>query len=119
MSAFRPFCTFSWQGVPRPMKRTVAVLLAITSISSILLAQQNDKSLHENGTIHRGFLQASQYLEIDESFQRFYAMGFLDGMYMSPAFGGPASDKVLVKIETCVEGMKGSQVAAIIAKYVK
>jgi hypothetical protein len=48
-----------------------------------------------------------------------YAMGLLDGMYMSPAFGAPANNKVLLEIEMCVEGMKSSQVAAIIEKYVK
>lgn len=101
------------------MRRTVLVLFVITAIASVVHAQQDNKGLHRGEPIHGGFLKAGQYLEIDESFQRFYAMGLLDGMYMSPAFGAPASNKVLVKVETCVEGMKAAQVAAIIAKYVK
>jgi hypothetical protein len=101
------------------MKRTVLLLFVITAISSILYAQQNDKGLHEGELIHNGFLKASQYLEFDGNSQRVYAMGLLDGMYMSPAFGAPASNKLLLEIETCVEGMKSSQVAAIIEKYVK
>jgi hypothetical protein len=58
-------------------------------------------------------------LEFANSSQRVYAMGLLDGMYMSPAIGAPATNKVLLEIETCVEGMKSSQAAAIIEKSVK
>jgi hypothetical protein len=46
-------------------------------------------------------------------------MGLLDGMYMSPTFGAKATNNILLEIQTCVEGMKASQVAAIIEKYVK
>jgi hypothetical protein len=101
------------------MKRTVLVLFVITAISSILYAQQNNKGLHRGEPIHKGFLKASQYLEFGKDSQSVYAMGLLDGMYMSPAFGAPASNKVLLEIETCVEGMYSTQVAAIIEKYVK
>jgi hypothetical protein len=101
------------------MKRSAVVLFTITVISSVLYAQQSDKGLHRGDPIHKGFLQASQFLEFDKDYQSVYAMGLLDGMYMSPAFGAPASNKVLLEIETCVEGMKSTQVAAIIEKYVK
>lgn len=46
-------------------------------------------------------------------------MGVLDGMYEAPAFGAPDNNPLLLRIELCVEGMKGSQVAAIALKYVK
>jgi hypothetical protein len=101
------------------MKRTALVFFAVAVISSILYAQQNDKGLHRGEPIHNGFLKASQYLELSSGSQRVYAMGLLDGMYMSPAFGAPATNKVLLELETCIEGMKSSQVAAIIEKYVK
>jgi hypothetical protein len=101
------------------MKNTVVAVLLIAGICSVLYAQQNDKGLHRGEPIHNGFLKASDYLEFDAGAQGAYSMGLLDGMYLSPAFGAPASNKVLLEIENCVEGMKSSQVAAIIEKYVK
>ena len=56
---------------------------------------------------------------MDSDGQRAYAMGFLDGMYVAPLFDAPDSSKALLSLESCVEGMKASQVAAIIAKYVR
>jgi hypothetical protein len=69
--------------------------------------------------IHNGFLKADQYLNIGDDSQRPYATGLLDGIYMALSFGAPEGDKLLLRIATCVEGMKSSQVAAIIGKYVR
>jgi len=101
------------------MKRVLVGMLAVAAISSILSAQKTAPGLHEGEPIHNGFLKADQYLKFDEGYQRTYAMGLLDGIYMSPAFGAHARNKTLLEIETCVEGMKSSQVAAIIEKYVR
>jgi hypothetical protein len=101
------------------MKRAFSAILLVTVISSIIQAQQNNQGLHRGEPIHNGFLKASEYLELSSGSQSVYAMGLLDGMYMSPAFGAHATNRVLLEIETCVEGMKSSQVAAIIEKYVK
>jgi hypothetical protein len=103
------------------MKRTALVFFVFAAISSILYAQQqkNKDGMHEGEPIHNGFLKASQYLEFGKDNQSVYAMGLMDGMYMSPAFSAKASNKVLLEIETCVEGMHSTQVAAIIEKYVK
>jgi len=46
-------------------------------------------------------------------------MGLLDGFYMAPLFGVPDNGKVLISLATCVEGMKASQLAAIIEKYIR
>jgi hypothetical protein len=100
------------------MKKPFAVFLFAVA-ASILYAQQNNKAPGDSVLIHNGFVKASEYLNFDNSAKRVYAMGLLDGMYLSPNFGAPASNKVLLEIETCVEGMKSSQVAAIIEKYVK
>jgi hypothetical protein len=40
-------------------------------------------------------------------------------MYMAPMFGAPDNGKPLISLATCVEGMKASQVAAIIEKFIK
>jgi hypothetical protein len=53
---------------------------------------------------------------MDPELQRLYLMGLLDGWYMAPTFGAPGNTKWLMSIEACVEGMKGSQVAAILDK---
>jgi hypothetical protein len=55
---------------------------------------------------------------MDPELQRLYLMGLLDGWYMAPNFGAPDNTKWLMSIEACVEGMKGSQVAAILDKYI-
>jgi hypothetical protein len=38
---------------------------------------------------------------------------------MATAFGAPDHEKRVMSIETCVEGIKGAQVAAIVEKYIK
>jgi hypothetical protein len=69
--------------------------------------------------VHNGFLKAGAYLDMDEGSRRGYVMGILDGIYTSPFFGAPDDNKALVSLATCVEGMKASQVAAIIEKYIR
>jgi len=69
--------------------------------------------------IHNGFLKADVYVGWDANTQRAYAMGLLDGMYQAPAFGAPENNRLLHRIEECVEGKKASQVAAIIELYAK
>lgn len=96
------------------MKRTAATLLFL-----ILLAPSGVSQRTRSVTIHNGFLKARDYLDLDASSQRAYAMGVLDGMYMAPLFGAPENDKRLLSLASCVEGMKASQVAAIIEKYVR
>ncbi|SRR6266700_2101576 len=97
------------------MKRTLSVLILSSVIAcSVLYARQKNPM-----TIHNGFLKADLYLKLSEDSQRAYAMGLLDGMYMAPFFGAPDNDKLLMKFTSCVEGMKSSQVAAIIEKYIR
>lgn len=69
--------------------------------------------------IHNGFYKAQTYLDMSPDAERMYVTGVLDGMYEAPAFGALASNPLLLRIESCVEGMKGSQVAAIVLKYIK
>jgi hypothetical protein len=67
------------------MKRTALVFFVFAAISSILYAQQqkNKDGMHEGEPIHNGFLKASQCLEFGKDNQSVYAMGLMDGMYMS------------------------------------
>jgi len=58
-------------------------------------------------------------LRLDQGRQRVYAMGLLDGMHMAPVLGAPEGNRILMFIARCAEGMKASQIAAIIDKYVR
>jgi hypothetical protein len=98
--------------------RLILLLLIMTFGSSFLYARQNRQGLHVGGKIHNGWLKADEYSNFSDEGKQAYAMGLLDGMYMAPAFGAPDDNKILMSIASCVEGMKSTQVAAIIEKYV-
>ncbi len=101
------------------MKKTALIFLALIAASSLLYARQKGAPAPRGVTIHNGFLKAQDYLALAPENQRLYVMGLLDGWYMAPMFGGREDYKYLMEIEKCVEGMKASQVAAIMEKYVK
>ena len=96
------------------MNRTLLAFIILLTYQAVPSSAQRHTVV-----IHNGFLKASDYLDMDAENQRAYAMGLLDGMYMAPNFGAPDNNKLLIKVATCVEGMKSSQVAAIIEKYVR
>jgi hypothetical protein len=102
------------------MRRIWLVLIGSGVIAfSAVHARQNKTAVYESHTIHNGFVKAEVFLKFDEANQRAYVMGLLDGMYMAPTFGAPDASKLLLKLTSCVEGMKSSQVAAIMEKYVR
>ena len=100
------------------MKRTALFFFALIAVSSLLYGGQKSPGAEKGVTTHNGFLKARDFLALTPGNQRLYVMGLLDGWYMAPMFGGPENYKNLMGIEKCVEGMKASQVAAIIEKYV-
>jgi len=65
--------------------------------------------------IKKGFLTGNSFRELSYAGKRGYAMGFLDGAFMSPIFDAPK--KELRWIETCVVGMTDEQVVAILDKF--
>lgn len=67
--------------------------------------------------INNGFGTGEDYLKMDTSEQRAYAMGVVNGMLLAPLFGAPKSK--MLRIENCLVGMTDSQVAAILAKYLR
>jgi len=68
-------------------------------------------------TIHNGFATGEEYLKMNETEQRAYAMGSVNGMLLAPLFGAPKWE--LRWFERCLEGMTDSQVAAILAEYLR
>ena len=89
------------------------------SVAIFLFLLQSSVVPQRSVVIHAGFLKARDYLDMPSEGQKTYAMGLMDGFYMAPLFGAPDQNKNLVSLYPCVEGMKASQVAAIIEKYVK
>lgn len=96
------------------MKQVNVILLILMLLSTNSVPQRLTTA-----RIHDGFLKARDYLEMDSDGQRAYAMGVLDGMYLAPFFGAPDDGKALLSLTSCVEGMKASQVAAIVEKYIR
>jgi len=68
-------------------------------------------------TIKNGFGSGEDYLKMSQSEQRAYAMGVVNGMLLAPLFGAPKNK--MLQIENCLVGMTDSQVAAILAKYLR
>jgi len=93
--------------------------VTVTFFLLVLFAMNCVPQRIASATIHNGFLKARDYLEMDSDGQRVYAMGILDGMYLAPFFGAPDDGKRLLSLSSCVEGMKASQVVAIVEKYIR
>jgi hypothetical protein len=101
------------------MKRT-AILFVVAFIgSSLLYASQKQSPKVRAVKEHNGWLKARDYLDLTPEYQSLYVVGLLDGWYTAPAFRAPENDTYLIGIATCVEGMKASQVTAIIDKYIR
>lgn len=65
--------------------------------------------------IKEGFLTGNSFRELNYDGKRAYAMGFLDGVFVSPMFDAPK--KKLQWIERCAVGMTDEQVVAIFKKF--
>jgi hypothetical protein len=95
--------------------RTFAALLLLL----VLAVSKSATPRYRVLTIHSGFVKARTFLEWDEAARRAYSMGFIDGLYMAPFLGAPENNNGLVSLAACLEGMKASQVAAVIEKHVR
>ncbi len=67
--------------------------------------------------IKGGFITGNTYREYSDDVKAVYVMGVIDGMLDAPGFGAPK--KKMAWLETCVVGMSGYQVAAIIDKSLR
>lgn len=95
------------------MKRALIAALMVIALPGTSVPQRSV-------VIHNGWLKAQSYLDMDPASQKAYVMGALDGMYNAPYFGAAENDKILMRIEKCVESTSNaSQVAAIVLKGTK
>ncbi|HEX9757476.1 MAG TPA: hypothetical protein VGB26_06700 [Nitrospiria bacterium] len=84
----------------------------------LLLISASGAAYAEEGVyIHDGFLKGEQYLKLSETQQRGYAIGLVDGLFLSPLYGAPKAR--IAPFEKCVEGMSDTQVAAVLTKYLQ
>jgi len=99
------------------------VKLALTSVllATILLGRspaQNEQSPKFLGFAYLpgSFLKAGQFKDLSPEKQEVYAVGLLDGLFVSTIFG--ADEDGLKKLADCTKEMDSEQISAIISKYV-
>jgi hypothetical protein len=90
----------------------IKITLVIFMFASTVLCYSEPEQIVE---IKFGFLTGNQFRELSYAQKCGYAMGFVDGVLVSPMFDAPK--KELEWIEGCVTGMRERQVLAILEKF--
>lgn len=90
--------------------RKLSILSAVAAASIAFAA---DKVFE----IHNGFGTGRDYIKMNESEKKSYAMGAINGMLMAPFFGAPRDQ--MKWFESYAENMTDDQVAAILTKYLR
>ncbi len=91
----------------------VVCFMALTSAQSSS-AQLDTKP--RGVIISKGFLDGTSWASMSDRERAAYAMGFANGMFVSPLLGQPGPS--LQRLATCLDPMTNIQVAAIISKYI-
>lgn len=95
------------------MKNKIVVLI-LTAFFSADLAAQHVVSLVS------GYMTVVEYLEMNDESQRAYAMGFMNGVFVSPILFSKETavkPKHLSEIEKCAAKMSDMQIVTILRKY--
>lgn len=93
------------------MKRFLITLLLIALIPNYSLSQK------DTVYVNAGFMNGNEYLDMDTSQKRAYAMGVVNGMLNAPLLGAPEGKAKW--LADCTKKMNDEQVAAIITKYLR
>jgi hypothetical protein len=94
--------------------------MARLSTALLLLLVIPDLGVTQPVSVHYAFLKAQNYLDMSADKRQTFAMGFIDGMSVAPAFGLSDQGTAAVKaLGSCLEGMNQAQIAAIIEKYIR
>lgn len=83
------------------------ILVALLALMSPAVAQTYE--------IKTGFLTGQTYLHMSPAQRSAYAMGVVDGIFLSPFFG--AQKGKVTWLETCAAGMSASQLVAVLDQY--
>jgi hypothetical protein len=93
------------------MKAILMMSLVIFLSATIIIAAD------QGVLIHNGFGTGQDYIKMNQSQKRVYAMGAINGILLAPLFG--ASKEKMLWFESYVENMTDEQVAAILSKYLE
>lgn len=92
------------------MYRSVLIAIAL-GCSSVVSAGESAV------WIKSGFVTGTQFRAFSNEARRAYAMGVMDGMFLSPFFD--AKKEKLEWLERCATGMSDEQIVAIFDKYLR
>ena len=69
--------------------------------------------------IRQGRGTGEKYLSLTKSDQAFSVTGILSGLFMSPLMGAPEQGPEITTLAECTDQMTGTQLAAVVEKYVR
>ena len=95
------------------MSRALLGVLTLAALAPVGRVAQQQQPIAIKG----GFITGNIYRDYSDGVKAVYVMGVIDGMLDAPGFGAPK--KKLAWLETCVVGMNGTQVAAIVDKSLR
>jgi hypothetical protein len=96
----------------RGMKTVILVLLLM------LVAVGASSAQGPVSTMLTGRVSGQEFLELDYAKQRFWAIGFVDALYVADATLAPDPDRS-TKYLSCVPKMSSTQIAEIVTRYIK
>ncbi len=87
----------------------------ISVIMSILIGGTSIAGQDGLVQVRSGFLTGNTFRELSDDGKAGYAMGFVNGLLMAPAFKAPRTE--MRWVEECISGMADTQIAAILDKF--
>lgn len=98
------------------MKRIILAIVLIAS-ATLCYAESNQSVVVQSVVVTGGFLTGNSFRDLSDTEKHGYAMGFIDGVLISPIFNAPG--KELQWFERCIKGMTNKQVVAILNKFLE
>jgi hypothetical protein len=100
------------RGRPLAWVRNAIVAAFATLVCAVALgAEASDV------TIGEGFITGSEFRNLPVEHRRWYVMGVLDGMLLSPLLSGASASRD-ARLSACAAGMSDQQVETMVSKYV-
>ncbi len=97
----------------RVRRLRIEPLMSAIADGTVLLSEEPPQPIEIKG----GFITGNTYRDYSDDVKAVYIMGVIDGMLDAPGFGAPK--RKLAWLDTCVVGMNGYQVAAIVDKALR
>ena len=94
----------------------VICLVCLVVVLPVISASQSKSSESSDVVIPNGFMRAGEFVKLTQEQRDFYTVGFIDGLLVSTMMG--ADLQRVRALKNCTTGMKSSQIAEIIRRYV-